>query len=45
MVEFDAYTGDKVVPKEEDRKMAAALVDKSAVIQDGYSNCTDPRED
>jgi hypothetical protein len=38
MVGFDAYKGDKVVLKEEDRKMVATLVDKSAVIQDGYSN-------
>jgi hypothetical protein len=43
MAGFGAYTGDEVVLKEEDRKMAATPVDKSAVIQDGYSNCTDEK--
>jgi hypothetical protein len=43
MAGLGAYTGDEVVLKEEDRKMVATLVDKSAVIQDGYSKCTDEK--
>jgi hypothetical protein len=39
--EFGAYTGDKVVLSDEDRKMVATLVDMSAAIQGEYSNCTD----
>ena len=42
--EFDAYTGDdKVVLSDEDREMVATLVDRSAEIQDEYSNCTDEK--
>jgi hypothetical protein len=43
MVELSVYKGDKVVRKDEDRKMVATLVDRSAVIQDDYSNCTDEK--
>ena len=43
MVELSVYKGDKVVRKDEDRKMFATLVDRSAVIQDDYSNCTDEK--
>jgi hypothetical protein len=43
MAEFDAYAVDTVLLKEEDRKMVATLVDKSAVIRDGYSKCTDEK--
>ena len=42
--EFGAYTGDdKVVLSDEDREMVATLVDRSAAIQDEYSNCTDEK--
>ena len=40
---FGAYTGDKVVLSDDDREMVATLVDRSAAIQDEYSNCTDEK--
>jgi hypothetical protein len=43
MVGFGVYRGDKAVLLDEDRKMVATLVDRSAVIQDDYSNCTDEK--
>ena len=41
MVEFDAYTGDKVVLKEEDLNKVGTLVEDSAAIQGAYNKCTD----
>ena len=41
MCTHGAYTGDKVVLSDEDRKMVATLVDRSVVIQGAYNKCTD----